>query len=86
MSASEVLTIALDDRRGGTSPDRTGHEAEHEWVIDGQEEGVVAGLALVRRIVAIHLPPCPPCENPITAEEADSKCSSRQAVRPCCAC
>src|SRR5439155_14622749 len=56
MSASKVLAMALDDRRGGAPPDHTGHEAEHERVIDREEERVVTSLAPVRRIVAIHLP------------------------------
>jgi len=60
MPASKVPAIAFDDRRDGAAPDRTGHEAEHEGVINREEEGVVTSLALVRGIVAIHLPPAPP--------------------------
>jgi len=45
MSASEVLAKALDDRRGGTPPNRAGHEPKHEWIIDREEEGIVASLA-----------------------------------------
>src|SRR5439155_16669781 len=69
MSASKVLAMALDDRRGGAPPDHTGHEAEHERVIDREEERVVTSLAPVRRIVAIHLPLALPGDNPMTARE-----------------
>jgi len=73
MSASEMHSISLDHRRDGTAPDRTSHEAEHERVVDREEEGVVAGLALVRGIVAIHLAlGALRREDPMTAEQVDS--------------
>ena len=52
--ASEEPAIPLDDRRGRAPPDRAGHEAQYPRVVDREEEAVVAALALVRRIVAIH--------------------------------
>ena len=56
MPAFKMQAISLDDRRRGAPPDHTSHEAEDERVVDRQKERVVAGLALVRGIVAIHFP------------------------------
>src|ERR671919_3267828 len=56
MSPAEVLAITLNNGSHRTSPHRACHEPKDEWVVDGEHERVVAGLSLVRGIVALHIP------------------------------
>ena len=54
MVVSQVASITVQCWRRGAPPYRSGHESEHQRVVDRQEKRVLPRLAEICRIVAVH--------------------------------